>query len=217
MNWWDQGYWLAQNARRVAVSNPTQHGAPTAGRFYSETDEIRARDLLRAEQSRYVLADWELPFRRLGDGTIMGRFQSVVDWAGRPHAPYYEIYYRRDSGQMVPVWVFHEPYYRSMAFRLAVLGGTAGEPANSTWVIRFADRVDSAGMRFREVLTEHAYATFEAARQAASGATDALIVGLDPWQPAFPVDPVHSLKQLYAARTSEHPVTTPWVRVFEVR
>ena len=27
MNWWDQGYWIMQTARRVPISNPTQSGA----------------------------------------------------------------------------------------------------------------------------------------------------------------------------------------------
>ena len=34
MNWWDQGYWIMQTARRVPVSNPTQSGAPTARRNF---------------------------------------------------------------------------------------------------------------------------------------------------------------------------------------
>ena len=31
MNWWDQGYWLTQRARRVPVSNPTQDARRQCG------------------------------------------------------------------------------------------------------------------------------------------------------------------------------------------
>lgn len=219
MNWWDQGYWIVQGARRVPVSNPTQERAPNAARFYVETDEARALALLSAERSRYVIADWELPYRKLEDGTIMGRFQSVLDWAGVAHAGYYEVLYQGSGSRWRPVWVFHEPYYRSMAFRLAVLGGRSAEPSNTTTLLRVASRVDSAGVRFREVLSRHTYATYAAARLAAAEAGgDAVIVGLDPWRSAFPVAAIEGLDEVYAARTDGASASqAPWVRVFEVR
>jgi len=219
MNWWDQGYWIVQRARRVPVANPTQERAAISAQFYVETDERRAMETLRAERVRYVLSDWELPFRRLADGTIMGRFQNVVDWAGGVHGQYYEILYRRVDDGWAPVWVFYEPYYRSMAFRLSVLGGMQAIPANATTVITAADRLDGNGRRFREVLTQETYATYDAARQAVSRtAAAAIVVGLDPWQSAFPLESLASLPAVFAARTPEQePTEAPWVRVFEVR
>jgi asparagine N-glycosylation enzyme membrane subunit Stt3 len=219
MNWWDQGYWIVQRARRVPVANPTQGRAGNSAAFYLETEEARAMEILRAELVRYVLSDWELPFRRLADGTIMGRFQNIVDWAGGVHARYYEIIYRRENDAWTPVWVFYEPYYRSMAYRLSALGGSQATPANATTVITVASRIDSDGLRFRELLSERTYASYDAARQAAgSSATEALVVGLDPWVSAFPLAPLDGVRQVFEARTAEQqPTEAPWVRVFEVR
>jgi oligosaccharyl transferase (archaeosortase A-associated) len=219
MSWWDQGYWLTQHARRVPVANPTQERAPAAARFYAATTEADALDRLRAERTRFVISDWELPFRLLADGTVMGRFQNILDWAGAEHAEYYEIVYRRDGAGWNAQWVFHEPYYRSMAYRLSVLGGEAARPANATSLIVVADRVDANGLRFREVLTQNTYATFEAAQQAAAAAGGGgQIVGLDPWQPAFPLEQITAMVQVHGARTAEQkPTEAPWVRVFEVR
>ena len=219
MSWWDQGYWITQQARRVPVANPTQERAPNAARFYSATDEVVALDLLRAERGRYVVSDYELPFRRLANGAIMGRFETILDWAGGSHARYYEVAYRRADGGWDPVWIFHEPYYRSMAFRLSALGGAAATPSNATTVITIADRVDTNGVRFREILTQETFATYEAARQAVdASAGHATIVGLDPWQSAVPIEPLQAFVEVYAARTSEQkPTEGPWVRVFEVR
>jgi asparagine N-glycosylation enzyme membrane subunit Stt3 len=219
MSWWDQGYWITQQARRVPVANPTQERAPNAARFYSATDEAAALNLLRAERGRYVTSDYELPFRRLDNGAIMGRFETILDWADGSHARYYEVAYRLTDGGWNPVWIFYEPYYRSMAFRLSVLGAKAATPSHSTTVITIADRVDTNGRRFREILTQDTFATYDAARRAveASGG-HATIVGLDPWQSAVPIEPLQSFVEVYAARTSEQkPTEAPWVRVFEVR
>ncbi len=218
MNWWDQGYWLIQRARRVPVSNPTQERAGIAARFYAETDEVRAVEMARQQRARFVLSDWELPFRLTPERTVMGRFQSVLDWAGATHAAYYEVYYRRENDAWSPLWVFHAPYYQSMAYRLAVIGGVGAVPANATTVITVADRTDSGGRSFREVLTLDTYATFEAALQAAaSRPPEAMIVGLDPWQPAFPLTGLQSFVEVHAARTADQKATeAPWVRVFEV-
>lgn len=219
MNWWDQGYWIVQRARRVPVANPTQERASNSARFYVETDEARAIDLLRAERVRYVVSDWELPFRKLANGTIMGRFQNVVDWAGGEHTQYYEILYRRENNGWAPVWVFHEPYYRSMVYRLSVVGGSQATPADATTVITVGNRVDSNGVRFRELLTQQTFVTYDAARQAmGSSASERLIVGLDPWVSAYPLPPLGSLTQVFDARTAEQqPTEAPWVRVFQVR
>jgi dolichyl-diphosphooligosaccharide--protein glycosyltransferase len=219
MSWWDQGYWIAQQARRVPVANPTQERAGVAGRFYSATDEGEALAILRAEGTRYVVSDYELPFRRTDQGTIMGRFQTIVDWTGAAHEPFYEVVYRRAKGEWVPVWVFREPYYRSMAFRLSVLGGAANASTSGATVIILADRVDANGFRFREIVSEAAFDTFDAARRAVDLAGGpAFIVGLDPWRSVFPLEPLRSLVEVHAARTADQKNDeTPWVRVFQVR
>lgn len=220
MSWWDQGYWIIQRARRVPIANPTQERAHIAARFFAETDEVRAREMLTTERVRFVLSDWELPFRLTRDRVIMGRFQNVLDWAGATHADYYEIVHRRTIDAWTPIWAFHEAYYRSMAYRLTVLGGAAAAPANSTTVITVTDRTDARGLRFREVLSENTYPTYEAALRAASVSVAArtMIVGLDPWRTAFPIDHIRTLAQVHGARTPEQkPTETPWVRVFEVK
>ena len=218
MSWWDQGYWITQQAHRVPVANPTQERAPNAARFYTATDEATARAILDAERSRFVVSDFELPFRRLANGTIMGRFQTIVDWTGADHGQFYEVAYRRDGGQWIPVWIFHEPYYRSMAFRLSVLGGAGASPTDTTSVVTLTTRVDTDGVRFRELVSEQTYSTYDAARRAAAASPDATIVGLDPWNSAFPLEPLESLVPIYAARTAEQqPSEAPWVHVFEVR
>jgi dolichyl-diphosphooligosaccharide--protein glycosyltransferase len=221
MTWWDQGYWITQVARRVPVANPTQERAPNAARFYAATDERDAVAALMRERARNVVIDWELPYRLAADATVMGRFQSVLDWAGEEHAKYYQVFYQWDSNAWRTLWTFHEAYYRSMTYRLMVLGGRAAVPNHSTSVVIVSDRQDSGGMRFSEVLSQQTYATYEEAVEAAKrpvAGGRAIVVGLDPWRPAFPVEPLTSLHEVHATRTPEQKHSeAPWVRVFELR
>jgi dolichyl-diphosphooligosaccharide--protein glycosyltransferase len=221
MNWWDHGYWVTQLARRVPVANPTQARASNAARFYASTNERDALEILSAERGRYVITDWELPFRLERDERVMGRFQNVLDWAGAEHARYYEVYYRRQNRRWIPAWVFHEPYYRSMTFRLMVLGAAAALPSRTTTVVVVADRVDETGFRFKEIVSQVTFDMYEEALRAAETAQSsghALVVGLDPWRTAFPTEALTSLHEIYAARTAEQKLTeSPWVRIFERR
>jgi oligosaccharyl transferase (archaeosortase A-associated) len=221
MTWWDQGYWITQVARRVPVANPTQERAPNAAHFYAATTEQEAVAALLRERARYVVIDWELPFRMMGDGSVMGRFQSVLDWAGTTHAQYYQVFYRWESDGWRAVWTFNEAYYRSMTYRLMVMGGRAAVPNHSTSIVVVGDRADSGGMRFGEVLSQQTYPTYEEAVEAAKVPVAngrVMIVGLDAWRPAFPVEALTSLHEIHATRTAgQKPSEAPWVRIFELR
>ncbi len=151
MNWWDQGYWIVQGAHRVPVANPTQERAPNAARFYTATDEASALSMLDAERARYVLADWELPFREAGDGALAGRFESLAGWAGVPTARFYQTCFAKAGDGWQAVSIFREAYYQTMAYRLMVLGGAAASPTHNTWVVHLENRVDGTGRAFCEV------------------------------------------------------------------
>ena len=220
MNWWDQGYWLIQTARRVPVSNPTQSGAPDAARFLTATDEAEALAILEDTRARFVLVDWELPFRDAGGGgALAGRFQNLADWAGIPTSRYYTLCFSRDGdgAAWTPTWLFREPYYQSMAYRLMVLGGQSAAPQHNTYVVQTVDRVDTTGRRFCEVVGRTPHATADEARRAADGlGAGAQVVGLTPWQPAFPVPAITGLRLAQEFRDpAQQANETPMVRIFE--
>ena len=220
MNWWDQGYWLIQAAHRVPVSNPTQGGAPTAAAFLTSTDEAAALEILKAARARYVMVDWELPFRDAGNGALAGRFQNLADWARIPTSRFYSLCYsrEREGEPWSPTWIYTEAYYQSMVYRLMVLGGQGVTPANNTWVVRTQQRNDAAGREFCEVSNAQSYATAdEAKRAAAERGPEFVAVGRTPWQPAFPVSAVTSLREIQSFRESTQKAgESPMVRIFEV-
>jgi oligosaccharyl transferase (archaeosortase A-associated) len=219
MNWWDQGYWIVQTARRVPVANPTQVQAVTAARFFTHTDEAEAMALLREHRAQFALVDWELPFREGADGALAGRFQNLADWAGVPTSRYYSLCFSRraDSDAWQTEWIFHEPYYQTMVYRLMVLGGLSVNPVNNTWVVQTRDRVDASGRRFCELVsrTQHASAD-EAKAVAAQRGAGFQAAGLTPWQPAFPIAGVTGLREVAAFRDESQAANeSPMVRIFE--
>jgi oligosaccharyl transferase (archaeosortase A-associated) len=220
MNWWDQGYWIVQTAHRVPVANPTQGGAPVAARFFTETDEAAALALLIEQRARFVLVDWELPFREGSSGSLAGRFQNLADWAGTPTSRYYTLCFSRatDVDPWQVTWIFHEPYYQSMVYRLMVLGGAATTPANNTYVVETRERVDTNGRRFCEVVGRSQHATADEARRAAEQRGAGFrAAGLTPWQPAFPTTAITGLREVASFRdTGQKDNETPMIRVFEV-
>jgi oligosaccharyl transferase (archaeosortase A-associated) len=219
MNWWDQGYWIVQSARRVPVSNPTQGGAPIAAQFLTATDESEALALLTPQRARYVIVDFELPFREGNPGALSGRFQNLADWAGIPTSRYYSVCFSRgnDAAAWEPTWIFREPYYQSMAYRLMVLGGAAAVPDNNTYVVELRDRTDLTGRQFCEVASRQKFANADAARAAAMQGGGLHVVGLTPWFPAFPVAAVAGLRQVAEFRDpGQQASESPMVRVFEI-
>ena len=220
MNWWDQGYWIVQTAHRVPVANPTQGGAPLAARFFTETDEAEALMLLTEQRARYAIVDWELPFRDGESGALAGRFQNLADWAGIATSHFYSVCFSRttESDAWQVTWLFYEPYYQSLVYRLMVLGGTAVTPTNNTYVVQTRDRVDSNGRPFCEVVSRTQHATAAEAKQVAQQRGAGFkAVGLTPWQPAFQTQSISGLREVASFRDGGQQTTeAPMIRIFEV-
>ena len=221
MNWWDQGYWIIQTGRRVPISNPTQSGAGKAARFLIATDEAGAIAMLAPDRARYVIVDWELPFREGPDGSLAGRFQNLADWAGIPTSRFYSLCFTRNSNAdpWQPLWIYREAYYQTMVYRLMVLGGAASRPENNTYVAQIAQRTDANGRSFCEVVNRWQHARPEEAKQSAMERGAGFeAVGLSAWQPAFAVPALEGLELASEFRDPAQKMNeAPMIRIFEVR
>jgi len=217
MNWWDQGYWLVQAAHRVPVSDPTQDGAVTAATFYTATDAPSAAAVLATTRSRFVLADWQMPFRGSDPGALGGEFQGLLDWAGLPSSRFYELCFARlDADRpLQPIWIFREAYYQTMAFRLMVLGGRATAAADPAWLVALQHRRDADGITFCEISSAQAYRSADEAKAVAAGRGAGFeVVGLTPSRPVFPATAVDGLREVAEFRRDGQPA--PLIRIFEV-
>jgi hypothetical protein len=202
------------------VTNPTQNAAPKAAAFLTSTDEQDALSLLMAERARYVMVDWELPFREDARGSLAGRFQNLADWAAIPTSRFYSLCFARrsDNDPWIPVWIYREAYYQSMAYRLMVLGGAAAQPVNNTFVVQTRARTDVSGRSFCEIANRWQYAQPEEAKLTASQRGAGFeAVGMTPWQPAFSLPAISGLRVAAEFRDPGQKANeSPMVRIFEV-
>ncbi len=194
MAWWDDGYWIIQAAHRVPVANPTQERADVAGRFFAETDERRALAILRDEHARYVFVDDRLPFRiDPASNTVLGSFESIAIWAGVPTSRFFGAFLLPDGRGYRTVFLYYPDYYRSMTFRLGVLGG-AGSAATAPAVVASwtATWIPSLGGSYPVLTTLNSFATYEAATTYLHqlGPGNHLIAGVDPSRSPVPLESI---------------------------
>jgi hypothetical protein len=212
MAWWDYGYEIIRVGRRVPVANPTQAGADIAGRFFTATDEAEGARILDETGARYVIAHGEVPI--LPRGPLMqGKFETLVAWSGKDISRYWEGFLSKDKeGQLGPITLFHPEYYRTLAVRLYVYGGSAATPQDTTFVITYVERSRPDGTRGKEIVESQRFKTYEAAVAFLDrfGHTGRLLVGLDPKQTPVPIEPLTRFRFVH-----ESSGAPPAVRIFQ--
>lgn len=202
MTWWDYGYTVLAAGRQVPVAIPTGAGAVTAARFFSATDVNAAVQQLEELKATYVFVDELLPLSLSPGGALVGKFQAIAETAGRPFSDFVEIYLLNEQGMARPVFLFHEDYYRSMAYRLGALGGRGAEPTTSavvSWEIR-----GTATTGFAKVITRlDRFATYDEARARLRelGEGNHAIVGTNPRATPIPLEPVLQLPRRFVTST----------------
>lgn len=199
MLWWDYGYGLIAAGHRVPVAIPTGSGATAAAQFFTEVDEERAVAELASSRARYVFMDEYLPFAVNPKGALVGKFQAMPEWAGVPTGRYYGVFFGREGNRYRPVYLFFEDYYRTMTFRLGVLGGQAVVPASTSVVSWTVEDIPGQGPS-RVVSQLETFPTYEdaALRLQQLGPDNHAIVGLDPRASAVPFESVRGLRRAYA-------------------
>jgi len=200
MLWWDYGYTLIAAGRRVPVAIPTGAGGGTAAQFFTEGDETRAREVLASTRSRYVFMDDLLPFSVTPGGPLFGKFQAIAQTAGQSPGRYFEVFFVRQGGQLQPAYLFFEDYYRSMAFRLGVLGGQSAASVPSADVVSWTiESVPGFGPA-RVVTALDTFPTHEAATERLQqlGPGNHAIVGRSPHTSVVPLPALEGFRRVYA-------------------
>jgi len=218
MVWWDYGYALMTAGRRVPVAIPTGAGGGTAAQFFTEGDETRALDRLATTRSRYVFMDELLPFHVQDTGDLFGKFQAIAETAGQSPGRYFEVFFVRQDGPPRPVYLFFEDYYRTMAFRLGVLGGEAAAPVQSTDVVSWSIEPVPGFGPARVVSALDTFPTYDAAteRLRQLGPGNHAIVGRNPRVSVVPLPPLERFRRVYAT-PSPGAFGQGAVQIFEVK
>jgi dolichyl-diphosphooligosaccharide--protein glycosyltransferase len=200
MLWWDYGYTLMAAAHRVPTAIPTGGGGMEAAQFFMAVDESKALDVLATQRARYVFVDEYLPFSVQQNGELFGKFEAIVKWNGTPTGRYYDTFLIRQKDTYESVYLFFEDYYRSMTFRLGVLGGQATSAESGVAVVSWTiENVPGFGYS-RVVSSLQPYKTYEEAsgRLKQLGPGNHAIVGQDPRASPIPMAPLTGLRRVFA-------------------
>lgn len=198
--WWDYGYTLIAAAHRVPTAIPTGAGGVEAAQFFTAVDEAKALDVLKALDARYVFVDEYLPFTADQNGELVGKFQAMAKWIGVPVDRYFDTFLLRQSDHYEPVYLFFEDYYRSMTFRLGVLGGQATGTPTSTAVVSWTmENVPEFG-RSRVISSLEPFQNYDdaARRLRQLGPGNHAIVGRDPRVSGVPLGALTGLRRVFA-------------------
>lgn len=219
MLWWDYGYWLLREGRRMPAANGTQAGAVEAARYFVEDDPDVAAMIMRERGSRYVVTDPTLPLWREKDMTsTSAKFRSMLVWSGVDPEDYCEFYVRVREGKSEVVTVFYPKYYRSMLARLHLFEAQAFEPDNSTWVIAYQEREASFGS-YRRISSMRRFKDYPTAQEYIDARPDQPLVlaGLLPQASCVPLEALDDYSLDYSSSNDKLAVLNGYraVKVFE--
>jgi oligosaccharyl transferase (archaeosortase A-associated) len=130
MSWWDYGHIIETIGQRMPNANPFQEGigslttgVPGSSPFFLSESEAQAEkvlaDLNKSRSpymnTRYIMIDWDM---------ATGKFYAMTAWSGIPITRYYGVFYQPQGNMLVPVSVFRDPFYKTMAARLYFFDGS---------------------------------------------------------------------------------------------
>ena len=115
LTWWEYGDQVNAFAHRIPNSNGTQAQASPVAQFLTETDPDLARSFLNKIGTRYVIVNPEL---------LTSEWPALVVWADGENERYRrKIFGVGAGGRGVPITIYLQDFYRSMAARLYLYDG----------------------------------------------------------------------------------------------
>ncbi len=130
MSWWDYGHLIECVGHRIPNANPFQQGigsvtlnvAGSSPFFLAENESqaeavLIALDLNRSQymNTKYVMIDQPM---------AVGKFHAMAAWSNIPTSKYMAGVYQQQGENWVPVQIWREPYFKSMAARMYFFDGT---------------------------------------------------------------------------------------------
>lgn len=209
--WWDYGYWIIRIGHRVPNCDPGGGARERVGRFFTAQDEASANERIDKLDSKYVIIDYN---------TVTGMFYAVATYAGSSQEEFFDIYYRKQKGNiMMPVQFFYPEYYRSFAVRLYNFDGGEVTPQSST-VISYEEKVHRDGMCYKEVMSVQSFSSYEEAEAyvLSRESENYKIVSSNPFISPVPLKALEHYKLIYSSDnliSSLGVGTIPEVKIFE--
>jgi dolichyl-diphosphooligosaccharide--protein glycosyltransferase len=120
LTWWQYGDQVRAFAHRIPNTNGTQAQATPVAQFLTETDPDQARSFLGKMGTRYVM---------LNSILLTTNWPSLIIWADSDDTRFRKkVYGVSAGGTGVPVVIYMQDFYRSMAARLYLYDGRPSGP-----------------------------------------------------------------------------------------
>jgi dolichyl-diphosphooligosaccharide--protein glycosyltransferase len=110
--WWDYGYWITREGRRVPISNPGGGARNLSAQFFIATNPQDAESVIRKTKARYIVIDYD---------TAVNKFYAMpfIAQTNKETSEYFGTYNLLKKNQIVETQQFlYVPYYESMVVRL---------------------------------------------------------------------------------------------------
>jgi dolichyl-diphosphooligosaccharide--protein glycosyltransferase len=224
MSWWDYGHLIECVGHRIPNANPFQQGIGSVTRNISGSSPFFLAE--NESQAEAVLAglDWNrsgymnTKYVMIDQPMAVGKFHAMAAWSSIPTSNYMAGVYQQQGDSWVPVQIWREPYFKTMAARMYFFDGseTAGDMG-----VGLAYRARDAGNGYMvPVLTEAPMITrnrteLEAfINESRANGDNAEIAAMSPANPAFSLD---ALQHYRLVHESENTITAgqKFVKTFE--
>jgi dolichyl-diphosphooligosaccharide--protein glycosyltransferase len=225
MSWWDYGHLIETVGHRIPNANPFQQGIGSVTQnvagsspFFLAENESQAEKVLAAldlNRSKYMNTKYVM----IDQLMAVSKFHAMAAWSSLPLIKYTGGVYQLQGEQWVPVQIWREPYFKSMAARMYFFDGT--ETAGDMGV-GLAYRARDAGNGVTvPVLTEAPKITknrteLEAfINESRRGGDIAEIAAMSPANPAFPLDALQHYRLVHESETAATSNGQKFVKIFE--
>ena len=224
MSWWDYGHLIEVVGHRIPNANPFQQGigsvtknVPGSSPFFLAENESQAEKVLTAldlNRSQYMNTKYVM----IDQPMAVGKFHAMAAWSNIPTSKYMAGVYQQQGDSWVPVQIWRESYFKSMAARMYFFDGTE---TTGDMGVGLAYRARDAGNGVTvPVLTEAPMITknrtdLEAfINESRNKGDNAEIAAMSPATSAFPLD---ALQHYRLVHESENTITAgqKLVKTFE--
>ncbi|MDD2835391.1 MAG: oligosaccharyl transferase, archaeosortase A system-associated [Methanothrix sp.] len=225
MSWWDYGHLIENIGHRIPNANPFQQGIGSVTKnvagsspFFLAENESQAEKVLAAldlNRSKYMNTKYVM----IDQLMAVSKFHAIAAWSSLPFIKYTGGVYQQQGEQWVPVQIWRESYFKSMAARMYFFDGT--ETAGDMGV-GLAYRARDAGNGVTvPVLTEAPKITknrteLEAfINESRRGGDIAEIAAMSPANPAFPLNALQHYRLVHESETAATSNGQKFVKIFE--
>jgi oligosaccharyl transferase (archaeosortase A-associated) len=198
--WWDYGYWIMREGRRVPVNNPGGGYRNLVAQFFISTDTDEAKEILQKDRVRYIIIDYS---------SVIGKFYAMpaITQKGKTTDDFFGVYQvKQKNGELGLNPFFYPEYYQTMIVRLYNFDAQKVE-FPGTLAIEYDDNGKVVALQDFTSLKE-------ANDYVATLKGNFAVGGTDPFVSPVDLEPLEDYKLVFQSK--EWTMGQPSVKIFEV-